>query len=200
MDMLNSCGNALNQGDGSDFHPKCNWEATSPGYRAWVRAWRRLAPRHGATPAQTYYGSPVKLEKYGNAGSWGQVWEESAMVAEEDWCWDLNPGAAAMRGLFGTTGLRQRRTTDFYFFFWDTVSQTGQRGKEGLCICGYSKGLWDLNEDMKSSLLNLYNSLNKKSLSFSPISGIERRLSLAAGKANLVWVEGPPEQKWGYIR
>ena len=62
--MLNSCGHALSQGAGSDFHPRCNWEATPPGYSACVRAWRWLAPHHGATPAQTYYGSPVKLEKY----------------------------------------------------------------------------------------------------------------------------------------
>ena len=57
-----------------------------------------MAPCHGATPAQTYYGSPVKLEKYGKAGSCGQLWEESEMVAEEDWRWDLNPGAAAIPG------------------------------------------------------------------------------------------------------
>ena len=68
MDMLNSCGQALSQEDGSDFHPRCNWEAIPPGYSAIVRAWRRLAPWQGATPAQTYYGSPVKLEEYGNAG------------------------------------------------------------------------------------------------------------------------------------
>ena len=66
-DMLNSCGHALSQGDWSDFHPRCNWEATPPGYGTCVRAWRRLAPCNGATPAQTYYGSPVKLEEYGNA-------------------------------------------------------------------------------------------------------------------------------------
>ena len=34
-------------------------------------------------------------------------------------------------------------------------------GEEGLWVCGYSKGLWDLNEDIKSLLLSLYNSLNK---------------------------------------
>ena len=80
--MLNSCGHALSQGDGSDFHPRCNWEATPPGYSACMRAWMRLAPHQGATPAQTYYGSPVKLEKYGNAGSCGQLWEESEMVQQ----------------------------------------------------------------------------------------------------------------------
>ena len=58
MDMLNSCGHALSQGDGSDFHPGCNWEATPPGYSTCVTAWRRLAPRHGVTPAWTYYGNP----------------------------------------------------------------------------------------------------------------------------------------------
>ena len=76
-----------------------------------------MAPHHRATPALTYYGSPVKLEKYGKAGSCGQLWEESEMVAEEDWRWDLNPGAAAIGGLFGVMQLGQRRTTDFYFFF-----------------------------------------------------------------------------------
>ena len=38
-------------------------------------------------------------------------------AAEEDWRWDLNPGVAAVQGLFGTSQLGQRRTTDFYFFF-----------------------------------------------------------------------------------
>ena len=66
--MLNSCGLALSQGDGSDFHPRRNWEATPPGYNTCVRAWRRLSQCHGATTAQTYYGSPVKLKEYGNAG------------------------------------------------------------------------------------------------------------------------------------
>ena len=61
--MLNSCGHALSQGDGSDFHPRCNCEATPPGYSTCGRTWRRLAPCHGATPAQTYYANPVKLEK-----------------------------------------------------------------------------------------------------------------------------------------
>ena len=66
--MLNSCGHALSQGDGSDFHPRCNWVATPPCYRACVRAWRRLAPGYRATPVQTYCDSPVKLEEYRNAG------------------------------------------------------------------------------------------------------------------------------------
>ena len=46
--MLNSCGHALSQGDVNDFHPICKWEATPPGYSTCVRAWRRLAPCHGA--------------------------------------------------------------------------------------------------------------------------------------------------------
>ena len=77
--MLNSCGHALIQGAGSDFPTRCNWEAAPPGYRACVRAWRRLALCHGATPAQTYYGSQEKLEKYGNAGRCIRLWEESGM-------------------------------------------------------------------------------------------------------------------------
>ena len=52
-DTFNCCGHALSQGDGSDFHPRCNWEASPPGSSACVRAWRRLAPCHGATHAQT---------------------------------------------------------------------------------------------------------------------------------------------------
>ena len=66
-------------------------------------------------------------------------------------------------------------------------------------MCGYSKGLWDLNEDIKLLLLSLYSSLNKKSLSFSPISGIERRLSLAAGKVDLVQWWGPPGAQEGGV-
>ena len=34
MDMLTSCSHVLSQGDGSDFYPGCNWEATPPGYSA----------------------------------------------------------------------------------------------------------------------------------------------------------------------
>ena len=37
MDMLNSCGHALSQGDGSDFHPGLNWEATPIPYSTCVR-------------------------------------------------------------------------------------------------------------------------------------------------------------------
>ena len=37
---------------------------------------------HRAIPAQTYYGSPVKLEEYGNAGSCGQLGEELEMVRQ----------------------------------------------------------------------------------------------------------------------
>ena len=38
-------------------------------------------------------------------------------AAEEDWGWDLNPGTAAMQGLFGIAQFGRRRTMDFYFFF-----------------------------------------------------------------------------------
>ena len=63
--MLNSCGRALSQRVGSDCNPGCNWEATPPGYSTCMRAWRRLAPHHRATPDGTYYGSPEKLENTG---------------------------------------------------------------------------------------------------------------------------------------
>ena len=47
----------------------------------------------------------------------------------------------------------------FLFLRYGTLDWA--EGKEGLCVCGYSKGLWDLSEDIKSLLFNLYNSLNK---------------------------------------
>ena len=48
-------------------------------------------------------------------------------AAEEDWCWDLNPGMAAMRGLLGTTQLGQRRTIDLFLLLEDE----GIRGHPG---------------------------------------------------------------------
>ena len=114
------------------------------------------------------HACPDVLWQPSKAGRIGECWQLWPIVggvrngeAEKDWCWDLNPGEAAMWRLFGTTWLGQRRTMDFYFFFWDTVPQTGKRGKEGLWVCGYSNELWDLNEDIKLLLLSLYNSLNK---------------------------------------
>ena len=44
----------------------------------------------------------------------GMLAEVRNGAAEEDWRWDLNPGAAAIWGLFWTTRLGQR-STDFYF-------------------------------------------------------------------------------------
>ena len=79
MDMLNGCGHSLSQGDGSDYDSGCKRKATPPGYSAFVRAGRWLAPRHWATPAWTYYGGLIKLEKYGNSGRCSQLWEESEM-------------------------------------------------------------------------------------------------------------------------
>ena len=99
MDMLNSCGHALSQGDGSEFHPRWEWEATPPSYRACVRAWRRLAPRHGATPAQTSYGSPVKLEEKGmlaGVTDCRRIGGVGNGAAKEDGRWDLNLGTAAI--------------------------------------------------------------------------------------------------------
>ena len=62
-----------------------------------------------------------QLSKAGKIRECWQLWPIVGAVgngaAEEDWCWDLNPGVAAMQHLFGTTRLGQRRTTDFYFFF-----------------------------------------------------------------------------------
>ena len=64
------------------------------------------------------------LWQLSKAGKIRECWQLSSIVsgvgnaeAEEDWHWDLNPGKAAMRSLFGTMRIGQRRTTDFYFFF-----------------------------------------------------------------------------------
>ena len=63
-----------------------------------------MAPRHGATPAWTYYGSPVKLEEYGNAGRCNRLWEELEMGLQRKIGGDLNLGAAAIpeRGPWGS--------------------------------------------------------------------------------------------------
>ena len=84
MDMLNRCGHALSQGDGSDFDPSHNWEAAPPGHSAHVRAWSWFIPCHGATPVWTNYGSQERLEKYGNAGRCGRLWEESEMGTQRN--------------------------------------------------------------------------------------------------------------------
>ena len=37
------------------------------------------------------------------------------------------------------------------------LARLGRRGKEGLCVCGCFKGLWDFNEDINPLLLSLCN-------------------------------------------
>ena len=44
----------------------------------------------------------------------------------------------------------------FLFLRYGTLNWAEGEGRT-VCICGYSKGLWDLNEDIKSLLLSLYN-------------------------------------------
>ena len=44
MDMLNSCGHALSQGEETGFHTGCNQEAAAPGYSTCVRAWSKRGP------------------------------------------------------------------------------------------------------------------------------------------------------------
>ena len=76
----------------------------------------------GSTPQG--HTCPDLLWQPRKAGKIWECWQLWPVVvgvgngeAEEDWRWDLNPGVAAMQGLFGTSQLGQRRTTDFYFFF-----------------------------------------------------------------------------------
>ena len=147
--MLHSCGHALSKEDGSDFNPWCKWLQSLPKSLEMLQA---LPKSLGCHTCSDLLWQPSKAGKIRECWQlWPIVGGVRNGVAEEDWCWDLNQGAAAMQYPFGTMWLGQRRTTDFYFyfFFWDTVPQTGQRGKEGLCICGHSKGLWDLNVDIK---------------------------------------------------
>ena len=57
--MLNSCGPALSQGmevtSTQDITGRHLPQVTVPG--------EKLAPWYGATPAQTYFSSPIKLEE-----------------------------------------------------------------------------------------------------------------------------------------
>ena len=123
-------------------------------------------------------------------------------AAEEDWCWDLNPGTAAIpertirlwwsrlgsrdfgvfafatwlwrrreRGLrsFGRVRTLWGNTADgagslnhrllLLFLRYGTPDWAQGEGRT-VCICGCSKGLCNLNEDIKLLLLSLYNSLN----------------------------------------
>ena len=63
---------------------------------------------------------PWQPSKAGKIWECWQLWPIVGGVGngadEEDWHWGLNPGVAAMRGLFGTMQLGQR-TMDLYFFF-----------------------------------------------------------------------------------
>ena len=47
----------------------------------------------------------------------------------------------------------------FLFLIYGTLDWAEGEGR--IVICGYSKGFWDLNENIKLLLLSLYNSLNK---------------------------------------
>ena len=163
--MLNSCGHALRGG-------WRRWEWLQPmmylgGNYPWLQSLRKSLEMIGSTPqghtCRDLLSQPSKAGKIEECWQlWWIVRGVGNGATEEDWPWDLNPGMAAMWGLLGTMRLGQRRSMDFYFFFWDTVVPwTEHREKEGLCICGYSKGLWVLNEDIKLLLLRLYNSLNK---------------------------------------
>ena len=69
--------------------------------------------------------------------------------AEKNWVsiWDHMAWAEKNHGLL------------FLFLRYSTPDWAEEGGST--CIYGNSKGLWDLNEDIKSLLLNLYNSLNK---------------------------------------
>ena len=90
--------------------------------------------------------------------------------------WDLNPGVAAIPHGFGGEGGENhaalaeweppgRSTVDdarclnhgllLLFLRYSTPDWAEGEGRT-VCVCGYSKGLWDLNEDIKSLLLHLY--------------------------------------------
>ena len=83
--MLNSCGLALSQGDGSDFHPRCNWETTNS---PWLQSPCKSLERIGSTPqghtCPNLLWQPSKAGRIGNAGSCGQLWEELEMVQQRE--------------------------------------------------------------------------------------------------------------------
>ena len=115
------------------------------------------------------------------------------------WCWELREACQPSTDYWEEPGAIW--ATDFYFFPWDMVPWTGQRGEgRTVCVYGCFKGHWDLNGDTKSLFLSLYNFLNKQFLSFSPISDIESYNYLAMGKANLVQGRGiPGAQGWVHL-
>ena len=72
----------------------------------------------------------------------------------------FKPRSGSHAGSFGDHEVWAEKNHGLLFLFLRYGTQDWAEG-EGLCIYGYSKGLWDLNEDIKLLLLNLYNSLNK---------------------------------------
>ena len=83
----------------------------------------------------TYYGNPVKLEKYGNAGSWGQLWEESEMMQQRKIDAGTYIQAQQPRGIFlGPHGLggEEPQTSISFPEMRHPVLVKG--GKEGLCV------------------------------------------------------------------
>ena len=77
-------------------------------------------------------------------------------ATEEDWHWDLNPGVAAIRGLFWDQATWAEKNHGLLFLFLRYGILDWAEG-EGRCVYGYSKGFWDLNEEIKLLLLSLYN-------------------------------------------
>ena len=94
--MLSSCGHALSQGNGSDFHPGYNWQATAPGYSTCMRAWRRLAPPMGPHLPRLTQASKKGWKKRGVLAGVPNCGRSQKQAAEEDWHGDVNPGLAAM--------------------------------------------------------------------------------------------------------
>ena len=128
--MLNSCDPALSQGDGSDFHPRWDWEATPPGYRACVRTWRWLAPCHGAHTCPDLLWQPSKAG--GIRGCWQvqlNVGGVRNVAAKEGGHWDLNPGQAAI----GERTMRFRSESERTMWFWGALFATRLRQQERLC-------------------------------------------------------------------
>ena len=93
-------GGGVGEWGGSDFIPGCNWEVPPPGYSTCVNSLENI----GSTPQG--HTCPDLLWQPSKAGKIWECWQLWPVVggvgngvAEEGWCWDLNPGAAAMRHL-----------------------------------------------------------------------------------------------------
>ena len=69
--MLDSCGHALSQGHASDFHPRCSWEATPPGFQCLHESLEKTGSMPWGHACPDLLWKPSKAGRIRNAGRWG---------------------------------------------------------------------------------------------------------------------------------